>query len=133
MDGKSERFGFNPVVDRFWNATRVHHYPQGGGFMSAHKDEYFPQALGLKEDLSFLQCAVLLSSKGIDFYQGGAFVVLETGEKIMLDDQGDAGTLVIFDGRLIHGVADVDPDQVLDWKNEKGRMAIFSNLYKYYD
>lgn len=130
IDGRRREFGFNPADDGFWNATRVHHYPQGGGFMSSHKDTYFPQAMEQDAKL-FLQFAVLLSSKGIDFYEGGSFVVSMGGEKIMLDDKGEAGTLVIFDGRLNHGVDDIDPDQVLDWKNEKGRIAIFSNLYEY--
>lgn len=131
LDGKPEKFGMFPEKDRFWNATRVHHYPQGGGFMSSHKDTYFPDALNLEEDLSFLQFAVLLSTKGTDFYEGGAFVVSAGGEKIMLDDKGAAGTLVVFDGRMLHGVDDVDPNEVLDWSNPKGRIAIFSNLYKF--
>ena len=115
--------------DSFWNATRIHHYPQGGGFMSGHKDTYFPQAL--EQDNFFLQMAILLSSKGVDFDEGGGYVISNDGHKVILDDQGAAGTLIMFDGRLKHGVDDIDPNRILDWRNNKGRMAIFCNLYKY--
>ena len=63
LDQRDKIFGFNPQKDGFWNATRVHHYPQGGGFMSGHRDTYFPQAMEQDANL-FLQIAVLLSSKG---------------------------------------------------------------------
>src|SRR5437870_2476836 len=52
-------FGEDPKRDGFWNACRVHHYPRGGGFMSLHRDAYFPKKLADK-DKPFYQMLVLL-------------------------------------------------------------------------
>jgi hypothetical protein len=122
----ADDFADNPEKDRFWNACRVHHYPQGGGFMMTHHDTYFPVQLG---DLPFYQILVPLSEKGKDFSEGGGIVINKNGVKINTDELGGMGSMVIFDGRIQHGVDDVDPHEIMDFKSNKGRLAAFVGLY----
>jgi hypothetical protein len=125
-----QSFGDVPERDGFWNACRVHHYPRGGGFMTKHKDASFSQLLGARLGKPYYQVGVLLSRKNIDFFDGGGFVITNRNEKIDLEIQGGFGSIVIFDGRVDHGVDDVDLDQVLDFSKSDGRLAAFANLYR---
>ena len=119
-------FGSDPARDGFWNACRVHHYPRGGGFMTLHCDTYFPGKLGA---LPFYQVMAPLSVKGRDFQSGGGIVVTRSGEKLNTDDAAGLGSIVVFDGRIQHGVEDVDPEAILDFDDGGGRLAAFANLY----
>jgi hypothetical protein len=119
-------FGTDPDRDGYWNACRVHHYPRGGGFMMNHRDTYFPVKLG---DLPFYQVMVPLSVKGRDFDEGGGIVVTRQGERINTDEAAGLGSIVVFDGRIVHGVDDVDPSAILRFDDESGRVAAFANLY----
>ena len=118
--------GSDPVRDGYWNACRVHHYPRGGGFMVTHRDTYFPVKLG---DLNFYQVMVPLSVKGRDFSEGGGILVTQQGESLNTDEVAGMGSIVVFDGRILHGVEDVDPREVMHFDDEAGRLAIFTNLY----
>ncbi len=119
-------FGNDPARDGFWNACRVHHYPRGGGFMMTHCDTYFPVQLG---DLPFYQVMVPLSVKGEDFSEGGGVLVTRQGERLNTDDIAGLGSIVVFDGRIQHGVDDVDPQAVMNFDDARGRLAVFANLY----
>ena len=119
-------FGADPARDGFWNACRVHHYPRGGGFMMNHCDTYFPVKLG---DLPFYQVMAPLSVKGRDFADGGGIVVTRQGERLNTDEIAGLGALVVFDGRILHGVDDVDPREIMRFDDEGGRLAAFANLY----
>lgn len=123
-------FGFVPERDGFWNACRVHHYPRGGGFMTIHKDTYFPNALG---DRSFFQILIPLSVKGRDFVNGGGIVEDLKGNRLNTDDVAGLGSIIIFDGRIFHGVDDVDPGEILDFSSFMGRIALVANVYKVLD
>jgi hypothetical protein len=122
-------FGEHPERDRFWNACRIHHYPRGGGFMAMHKDTHFPRVIDAQIGRPFYQVSTLLSRKNVDFFSGGGFVVNSQNQKIDLETEGGFGSLVLFDGRIYHGVEDVDLDQVLDFSRPDGRLAAFVNLY----
>jgi hypothetical protein len=119
-------FGNQPARDKFWNACRVHHYPRGGGFMSMHRDTHFPLKLG---DLPFYQVMVPLSVRGRDFINGGGLLVTKQGEVLNTDEIGGLGSIVIFDGRIQHAVEDVDPQEIMDFKDGLGRIAAFNSLY----
>lgn len=121
--------GSVPARDGFWNACRIHHYPRGGGFMVAHRDTHFPKVLATKE-LAFLQVSALLSRRGRDFFTGGGFLHTKTGENISFESDDSFGDIVCFDGSIIHGVADIDPDQVMDFSETSGRLAAFCSLYE---
>jgi hypothetical protein len=122
-------FGSIPARDGFWNASRIHHYPSGGGFMTAHADTYFPVELG---DKPFYQVGALLSRKGVDFQSGGGFVVSKKdGKKVDVESEGGFGSVIIFDGKTVHGVDDVDTHEVMDIHSTTGRIAAFANVYSY--
>lgn len=125
----SENFGQRPTVDLFWDACRIHHYPRGGGYMVMHKDTHFPHIVDTQIGKPFYQILVLLSRKGIDFMNGGGFVISDEDKKVDLEVEGGFGSLVIFDGRTAHGVDDVDPDQIIDFSKLDGRLAAFVSLY----
>ena len=119
-------FGSDAARDGYWNACRVHHYPRGGGFMTPHCNTYFPVKLG---DLPFYQVMAPLSVKGRDFSEGGGIIVTRQGQRLNTDELAGLGALVVFDGRVQHGVDDVDPHAVLNFDDETGRLAAFANLY----
>ena len=122
-------FGNDPVRDRFWNASRIHHYPRGGGFMMQHRDTHFPIALG---DKPFYQLGFLLSKKQRDFQTGGGFVLeRDSNKKIDIETELGFGGLIVFDGKTYHGVDDVDGDRLLHLKSPQGRLAAFVNVYEY--
>jgi hypothetical protein len=122
----AQDFGDDPLRDGYWNACRVHHYPSGGGFMMTHCDTYFPVQLG---DLPFYQVMVPLSVKGEDFSEGGGILVTRQGERLNTDDVAGLGSIVVFDGRIQHGVDDVDPQAIMNFDDDRGRLAAFANLY----
>jgi hypothetical protein len=122
-------FGSTPKRDRFWDACRVHHYPRGGGFMSLHKDTHFPQIISEQIGKPFYQVCILLSRKNKDFSTGGGVIVDNKKHKIDLETEGGFGSLILFDGRIYHGVEDVDLDQIIDFSRADGRLAAFVNLY----
>jgi hypothetical protein len=112
----------------YWNASRIHHYPCGGGHMAEHADTHFPSILS-KASIPFVQVAVLLSDRNTDFRNGGGFVIDRNNKKVFFENDKSMGAAIIFDGSLKHGVEEIDLDQVLDWSSTKGRIALFSNLY----
>ncbi len=128
--GIEDDFGNNPERDGFWNASRIHHYPRGGGFMVGHRDTHFPKLLE-KSGHPFLQIMVLLSRRGIDFHTGGGFIIDRHGNKKYYEkDESCLGNVVYFDGSIVHGVEDIDGDQILDFTKTSGRIAAFVGLYQ---
>ncbi len=59
--------------NEFWNAHRIHHYPQGGGFMVEHKDMHFQKILK-KTRFPFLQIMMAITVKSEDCFKGGSSV-----------------------------------------------------------
>jgi len=72
---------------------------------------------------------VPLSVKGRDFINGGGVLVDKEGVKLNTDEVAGLGSVVIFDGRIQHAVEDVDPQDIMNFQDELGRFAAFSNLY----
>lgn len=126
--GLSDWYGDNPPTDQYWNACRIHHYPRGGGFMVEHRDTHFPKIIG---DMHYLQTLFLMSIKGTDFKTGGGFIRTNEGEFIDLEDQGGMGALIFFDGRIQHGVRDVDSDSDFSLSAQTGRLVAIAGQYEY--
>ena len=40
------------------------------------------------------------------------------------------GDIVVYDGRTVHGVEDIDPKEALDMSTINGRVAGFATLFK---
>lgn len=122
-------FGSDPERDRFWDACRIHHYPRGGGFMSVHRDTYFPQIIDAQIGKPYYQLCVLLSRKSVEFSTGGGVIIDTSDNKVDVETAGGFGALVLFDGRARHAVEDVDLDTIIDFNRPDGRLAAFVNLY----
>jgi len=112
----------------YFNATRIHHYPVGGGFLSPHIDQGAPEAT-LAKSSEYFQVSCTLSKKGEDYEDGGGYVFRD-GKLFLFDDFTSRGDLLIYNGRTIHGVLEIDPLETFDFKNDSGRMAAFSTLFK---
>jgi hypothetical protein len=125
----SDDFGRWDSDEKYWNASRIHHYPQGGGFMVEHHDTHFPRVLG-QSQIPFLQVMGLMSARGLDFQSGGGFITQTDGTRLFFEDENSVGKIVMFDGSIRHGVADVDADKVFDIQGTQGRYAAFVNVYE---
>jgi hypothetical protein len=143
MIGLPRDFGANPKSDMYWNASRVHTYPAGGGFMLGHTDTHFLKQIDRKRteyellindsEFHVTHVSCPLSLRGQDFEQGGFWIKdRRTGEKLFLEKFGDQlNKLLIFDGYCEHGIDSVDPDKLLDLSTVFGRTACLSNLYAF--
>lgn len=127
--GLRDNFAIHDIEDDMWTASRIHHYPTGGGFLISHRDTVVPKVHAQEGYKGFYQLVMVLSKKGVDFIQGGGFATLE-GERYFYENDAEYGDIVIYDGRTIHGVADIDPENPFDQKSSNGRMAGFVTLYK---
>ena len=111
-----------------WTAARFHQYPRGGGFFRRHTD-YVVKDVADEKSTRFYQVVLTMSRKGEHFQQGGAFV--DIGERrLCLDDHALMGDIIIYDGRTVHGVEDIDPKAMLDMNTINGRLAGFATLFK---
>lgn len=112
-----------------WTASRLHHFPAGGGFMVDHRDTVLP-ALYAENGLgSFYQPLVLLSQKGVDFECGGGFAMVGE-ERISYEDYCRAGDIVIYDTTTVHGVDDIDPHVPFRQDSLAGRMSGLVTIFK---
>jgi hypothetical protein len=115
----------------YWTCARLLQYPRGGGFMVPHRDVY-AQTATVESGLEFFQPLLLLSEKPQDFSEGGAYV--DRGdERFQYEQFCQAGDLVIYDGRSVHGVADIDPMADLDMSTFSGRVVALVSLYRHLD
>jgi hypothetical protein len=130
LTGMPDDFGADGKRDGFWNACRIHHYPNGGGFMSRHQDTYFPSVMKSR-DIPFVQVMACLSARGADFEVGGGVLCDRAGNTISLDDEESFGSVVAFDGAVVHGVDTVDAHLVPDFGSPRGRIVAFVNLYTF--
>jgi hypothetical protein len=111
-----------------WTAARFHQYPRGGGFFRRHTD-YVVKDVADEKSTRFYQVVLTMSRKGEHFHEGGAFV--DIGDKrVNLDDNALMGDIIIYDGRTVHGVEDIDPTAMLDLDTINGRLSGFATLFK---
>jgi hypothetical protein len=114
------------LPDRY-NACRVQLYPSGGGFMGAHIDSRgvanMPEASG-----PFIQTLLLLTQRGLDYQSGGGFVV-HNGVFCDSEKDGQTGDVVVYDGKTMHGVADVDPTVPVQANDLRGRAVAIATIY----
>ncbi len=121
-------FAVHGTDDGYWTCARVQQYPRGGGFMVPHRDMY-SQVATTEAGLGYFQLLLLLTEKGVDFHEGGAYV--EVGEqRLFYEDACQSGDVVVYDGRTMHGVADVDPMEPLDLTHLSGRAVGIVSLFR---
>lgn len=130
--GLIEDFTCSGIEDGMWSACRLNHYPRGGGFMATHVDigtANVAKDAGLE---NYLQVILIMSKKGIDFKSGGAYIDLNDGERYFYEDQCDLGDVVIYDGRIKHGVEEIDYLDPLDMASHHGRYVAMATLFKHF-
>lgn len=115
--------------DGYWTCSRLLQYPRGGGFMVPHRDMY-AQVATREAGLSYFQPLLLLTEKSVDFQEGGAYVEVDD-ERFYYEDFCQAGDVVVYDGRSVHGVADVDPLSDLDLVRCSGRLVALASLFRH--
>jgi hypothetical protein len=125
-------FTINGIENEMWSASRVNHYPKGGGFMAPHADTgtaNIAQHLGMSQ---YVQLILIMSVKGTDFKEGGAYIYDEHGNRIFYEDECMPGDIMIYDGRIYHGVEEIDPMEPLDLNSFDGRHVAMVTLFKYF-
>lgn len=127
--GLPEDFAVEGTDNGFFTCARIHQYPQGGGFMVPHRD-IFSRLVTEKSELGYFQIFFLLTEKGSDYTEGGGYVEIDE-RRVLFEDYTLTGDIVIYDGRTMHGVADVDPLLPLDLDHFSGRSAGFVSLFRH--
>ena len=124
-----ENFALEKIEENgLWSATRIHQYPQGGGYFAKHKDTVLT-AVSKEENINFIQVIINMTKLGVDFESGGAFVEVNN-DKIFFEKEFALGDIIIYDERTIHGVDEIDINKNLDLDNICGRLTAFVSLYK---
>lgn len=115
--------------DGSWTASRLQHYPTGGGFLVEHVDSVLASVHDWAGYKQFLQFLLPLTIKGEDFARGGGYVYVD-GSKIVIDDMMQPGDVAVYSGLIRHGVDEIDPHLPLRLDINSGRVVAFANLYK---
>ena len=58
---------------------------------------------------------------------------MDNAERYFYEDDCDLGDIVIYDGRIKHGVEEIDYLEPLDTASCEGRYVAMANLFKYFD
>jgi hypothetical protein len=96
--------------------------------MVPHRDMY-AQAASAETGLAYFQVLLVLSEKGRDFDDGGAYVDVGD-ERRMYEGDCLTGDVIVYDGRSIHGVADIDPMKPLELQRLTGRVVGMASLFR---
>ena len=126
-------FTVNGTENGMWSASRINHYPTGGGFMAPHTDigtSNLSENLGLEQ---YVQLILIMSIKGKDFKEGGAYIIDADGKRDFYEDNCQLGDVVIYDGRVMHGVEEIDPMEPLDLNSFGGRHVALVTLFKHFN
>lgn len=127
--GEHPDFAIDHDENGLWTASRIQHYPRGGGFMAEHIDFGTAAAAANAGFERYAQVILLISQKGLDFHSGGAFIK-RNDERLFYEDGCESGDIVVYDGRIRHGVADIDEQLPFDFNSINGRLVGFVTLYK---
>lgn len=127
--GRPEALYDDKLEPPFFNGSRIQIYPSGGGFMSAHTDSTAVNTFNAASNGVFLQPLLLISERGLDYDDGGAFYE-KNGEKIFIENGTKSGDIVVYDESIRHGVGDVDSDLPLDLQSRRGRIVALTTIYK---
>jgi hypothetical protein len=115
--------------DGSWTASRLQHYPTGGGFLVEHVDSVLSSVHDWSGYKQFLQFLLPLTKKGTDFSRGGGYVYVEEA-KIVIDDLMSPGDVAVYSGLIRHGVDEIDPHLPLRLDIDSGRVVAFASLFK---
>ena len=130
LAGKRADYALEVEEDGFWTASRMHHFPAGGGFMVLHRDTVLPAKLEENNfEGGYFQPLAILSKKGEDFETGGGVAVID-GTSVEYEDYTELGDIAIYDALSEHGVNDVDSHIPYTQRSGRGRYSGLATLYK---
>ena len=89
----------------------------------------YAQAAANEAGLGYFQLLLQLTEKGVDFEDGGAYVDVGD-ERLLYEGSCQTGDVIVYDGRSIHGVADIDPLKPLDLQRFTGRAVALASLFR---
>jgi len=114
----------NTPIDGIIDRIQIVQYPAGGGMLGPHSDPYKYQKLAF---------GCMMTKKGVDYKQGGFYVVDKNENKINIEEKLDVGDYAVVFCTVIHGVDIIDPDTKLNWDSINGRwfLSTFSNESNY--
>jgi hypothetical protein len=124
-------FTCNGTDNGMWTASRINHYPRGGGFMAPHSDVGTNAVAGQLGMERYVQLLLLMTKKGVDFHEGGAYIDID-GKRYFFESECEIGDIVIYDGRVNHGVEEIDPLEPLDLSSFAGRHVALVTLFKHF-
>jgi len=105
----------NIMIDRL----QVCQYPKGGGYIEVHSDPY--------EIRKTLMC-IKMSEKGVDYTEGGLYLLDKNQEKVYVEDNINVGDLYFSFPSVMHGVDKIDSNESeVKWDIIKGRWVILLN------
>lgn len=111
-----------------FSKTCILQYPIGGGFMSKHFER------PIKEDKDTAYVVYLaLTTRGIDFQSGGAYIENPDGKLIDIEAIVEEGDFVVYRGDYNHGVLGVDKDKHIILDALCGRMNMMSTFDYFHD
>jgi hypothetical protein len=131
--GLPDDFTCHGIEDGMWSALRVNHYPRGGGFMATHSDTGTAEAVKSIGSGIYAQLILIMSKKGEDFKTGGAYIERSDGTRFFYEDECEIGDVVVYDGRIRHGVEEIDYLDPLDMSSSCGRYVAMATLFKYFE
>ncbi len=98
--------------------------------MVPHQDLYARLVTEDPAALGYYQPFLVLTEQGVDYDAGGAFIDLDD-QRVVFEAACQVGDVVVYDGRTMHGVADVDPLRPLELDRFGGRVAAFASLFRH--
>ena len=123
-------FALRPDYDKgIWSGCRFQHYFSGGGFFSEHRD-IVVEKISNEIIVPTIQLVALITTKGIDFDQGGASIRNSKGELINIEDYASSGDVIAYDASSLHGVLPIDQHKPLDLNTTSGRVVALASIYK---
>lgn len=94
-------------------------YDSGAGYLNPHKDPI--------DDNQFVLPSLVMSDKGKDFLTGGFYYYDSKNEKVAVEDVTCKGDVILFNGKMTHGVEIIDEEKTFDPFDLKGRwMCLFA-------
>lgn len=120
-----EAFLHSTPKDGYISRLSFQFYPKGGGCIKKHSDPVHVHQICVP--------ILLMSDYGKDYKEGGAYVVDENDEIISVDANMQKGDVVFFNAEIIHGVADIDPEEPTDWLSYLGRWMCLVSVIKTHD
>ena len=128
----NENYGINEKKTKhgLFIASRFQHYPKGGGFLSAHKDDAAIKSakqIGVK---LYYNCLLLMTKKNKHYKHGGGFVI-QNNEILDYEKFADVADVLIYNSKTIHGVLDIDSHIFPNRKTKDGRYIAATTLFKW--